>query len=205
MSATAEALVGGDLYEVAPTPYGVRVVIGDVRGKGLEAVQTAASVLGAFRATAYTEPDLAALARGVDATLQRLVAEEDFVTAVVGELDGHTVRLANCGHHPPVVVAGGRATVLDTGEPTLPLGLGADPEVTEHPWPAGSRLLLYTDGLVEARDRAGRFFALADHADQITDGDLEEALDRLAGQVRRHAGGRLRDDLALLLVEHREE
>ena len=63
VSATAEALVGGDLYEVAATPYGVRVIVGDVRGKGLEAVQTAAAVLGAFRAAAFTEPDLGALSR----------------------------------------------------------------------------------------------------------------------------------------------
>lgn len=84
VSASAEALVGGDLYEVAATPFGVRVIVGDVRGKGLEAVQTAATVLGAFRASAFTEPDLAELARKIDVALAPTLGEEDFVTAILG-------------------------------------------------------------------------------------------------------------------------
>jgi sigma-B regulation protein RsbU (phosphoserine phosphatase) len=201
VSATAEALVGGDLYEVAATPFGVRVIVGDVRGKGLEAVQTAAAVLGAFRAAAFTSPDVASLSRTIDETLGRMVGDEEFVTAIVGEFDGERVTLANCGHHPPLLVTGHDVTTVDTGEPTVPLGLGSQPGISEHAWPAGSRMLFYTDGLVEARDRRGEFFPLDDFSAELGDGTVEEALDRLVAHLLDYAGQRMSDDLALVLAE----
>lgn len=201
VSASAEALVGGDLYEVAATPYGVRVIVGDVRGKGLEAVQTAASVLGAFRAAAFTEHDIAALARTIDETLARFIGDEEFVTAIVGEFHGTKVTLANCGHHPPLLVHDHQVSTVDTGEPSLPLGLGADPGLTEHAWPPGARMLFYTDGLVEARDRTGEFFPLDDYAAEVGDGSVEDALDRLVEHLLAYAGNRMDDDLALVLAE----
>lgn len=57
-AAVAEARIGGDLYEVVTSPGGVRVIVGDVQGKGLDAVETAADVLGAFREAAHDEPGL---------------------------------------------------------------------------------------------------------------------------------------------------
>jgi sigma-B regulation protein RsbU (phosphoserine phosphatase) len=201
VSASAEALVGGDLYEVAATPFGVRVIVGDVRGKGLEAVQTAASVLGAFRAAAFTEPDPAALTRRIDETLSRMLGEEEFVTAIVGEFQGDRVTLANCGHHPPILVGADGASEIFTGEPTLPLGLGCAPELSEHAWPAGSRMLFFTDGLVEARDSTGEFFPLSDYADELGEGTVEEALDRLVARLLAYAGQEMNDDMALVLAE----
>ena len=202
VSANAEALVGGDLYEVLETPYGVRVIVGDVRGKGLEAVQTATTVLGAFRAAAFTEPDPAAVARRLDETMARIFGEEEFVTAIVAEFRGDVVTLANCGHHPPLLLHEGGAATLDTGEPTVPLGLGSMPSLTEHRWPWGARLLFYTDGLVEARDGRGEFFPLADHAGELGDGTPQDAVDRLVTRVRAWARG-MNDDLALVLAERR--
>jgi sigma-B regulation protein RsbU (phosphoserine phosphatase) len=201
VSATAEALVGGDLYEVAATPFGVRVIVGDVRGKGLEAVQTAAAVLGAFRAAAFTEPDPAALARTIDETLGRMMGDEEFVTAIVGEFQGDTVTLANCGHHPPLLLVDQTVTTVDTGEPTVPLGMGSQPGLSEHPWPAGARILFYTDGLVEARDRHGEFFPLDDFAAELGHGTVEEALDQLVEHLLGWGGNRMADDLALVLAE----
>lgn len=201
VSASAEALVGGDLYEVAATPFGVRVIVGDVRGKGLEAVQTAAAVLGAFRAAAFTEADPAALARTIDETIKRFIGEEEFVTAIVGEFHGDKVTLANCGHHPPLLVHDAQVSEVDTGEPTVPLGMGSEPEITEHAWPAGARMLFFTDGLVEARDASGEFFPLDEYAAELSEGSLEEALDGLVDHVFAYAGGRMNDDLALVLAE----
>ena len=63
-------------------------------------------------------------------------------------------------------------------------------------------MLIYTDGLVEARDRRGAFFPLADHAPALGHGSLDEALDRLLARLSDHAGRRLDDDMALVLVEH---
>ncbi len=87
--ADAEARVGGDLSRAVPTTHGLRLVIGDVRGKGLFAVETAATLLGAFREAAHDEPDLAALAERVETGVSRRAADytssdiaERFVTAV---------------------------------------------------------------------------------------------------------------------------
>jgi phosphoserine phosphatase RsbU/P len=203
VSATEEASVGGDLYEIAATPYGVRVLVGDVRGKGLPAVQTAASVLGAFRQAALTAPDPAALARSVDDVISRLIDEEEFVTAIFAEFrhDG-TVALASCGHHPPFLLDADGARMLDTGEPTPPLGLMPDPELVVHPWPAGGRLLFYTDGLVEARDDQGRFFPLERFAPELAEGPVDVALDRLVERLLDHNGQGTEDDVALVLAQH---
>ena len=205
VSASREALVGGDLYEVAATPYGVRVIVGDVRGKGLDAVQLAASVLGAFRQTAFTSGRLADVARALDDVVATLSGDEDFVTAVLGEFhDDGEVILVNCGHHPPLLAhSGAPGRLVDTGEPALPLGLGTQPHETRHHWPVGSRLLFYTDGLVEARDDRGVFFPLNGYAEAVASADIEHALDELVRELLRHTGKRLNDDMALVLAERR--
>jgi serine phosphatase RsbU (regulator of sigma subunit) len=205
VSATHEALVGGDLYEVVASPYGVRVLVGDVRGKGLDAVQLAGTVLGAFRKSAYEQPTLPALAHDLDVVVAAVGGDEDFVTALVAEFhnDG-TVTLVNCAHHEPVLVtADGSSRLVTTGEPVPPLGMAPTPTAVTTRWPTGSRMLLYTDGLVEARDRSGAFFDLSSNAPALVEGDLEEALDRMLDALTRHGGPAVRDDLALLLVENR--
>lgn len=203
VSASEEASIGGDLYEIAATPFGVRVIIGDVRGKGLPAVQTAASVLAAFRQAAFTEPDAARVAKAVDDVVSRLIDEEEFITAIVAEFGEDKVVLANCGHHPPLLIEGGRARLLETGDPTTPLGMAPEPVLTEHGWPAKARLLLFTDGLVETRDRRGEFFPLDRHSATLATGPLAESLDKLVERLREFAGGRITDDVALVLVENR--
>jgi serine phosphatase RsbU (regulator of sigma subunit) len=206
VSATESALVGGDLYEVAETPYGVRVIVGDVRGKGLDAVQMAATVLAAFRRGAFMQPSLATIATDLDSVVTAVAGEEDFVTAVLAEFhDDNSVTLVNCGHHAPLLVRpGGTPELVETGEPQLPLGLGTAPSSTTATWPAGSRLLIYTDGLVEARDRRGEFFPLIDHADVLGRGSGDEALDDLLALLDEYADHRHDDDIALVLAEHRD-
>lgn len=205
VSATHEALVGGDLYEVAASPYGVRVIVGDVRGKGLDAVQMAGTVLGAFRRSAFTQGSLAAIAADLDSVVKAVAGDEDFVTAVLAEFhDDHTVALVNCGHHPPLLVTRSEEVdLVPTGPPEPPLGLGPAPRPVTSPWPGGSRMLLYTDGLVEARDGRGAFFPLGRHAQELRGGSLEEALDQLLTSLYEHTGRQLSDDMALVLVEHR--
>lgn len=205
VSATREALVGGDLYEVAASPYGVRVIVGDVRGKGLDAVQMAATVLVAFRRSAFTQPSLTAIAADLDKVVRVVAGEEDFVTAVLAEFhEDHTVTLVNCGHHPPLLVTGpGSADLLEPCEPEPPLGLSPTPVSATWRWPEGSRMLIYTDGLVEARDRQGHFFPLDAYAPALREGSLEEALDRLTAGLIEYAGHQVSDDMALVLAEHR--
>ena len=190
---------------MAASPYGVRVIVGDVRGKGLDAVQLAGTVLGAFRRSAFTQESLCEVATDLDAVVPAVAGDEDFVTAVIAEFhDDHTVTLVNCGHHPPLIVTGEDVVdVVPTGSPEPPLGLRPEPHPVTSPWPEGSRMLIYTDGLVEARDERGTFFPLGDSARSLGDGDLEEALDDLLVRLHAHAGQRIDDDMALVLVEHR--
>jgi phosphoserine phosphatase RsbU/P len=203
ISATRAARMGGDLYEVAETPYGVRAIVGDVRGKGLDAVQLAAAVLGGFRRAAFIQPRLADVALELDRVVHTVAGEEDFVTAVLAEFHGDAgVGLVNCGHHPPVMVAEGRLQEMPTGEPQLPLGLGTAPQTVLSAWPATARLLLFTDGLIETRNARGEFFPLDAHGHLLIGGSLDEALDRLLARLSDHAGGQLSDDIALVLAEH---
>ncbi|NAZ78235.1 SpoIIE family protein phosphatase [Kineococcus sp. T13] len=205
-SASAHALVGGDLFDAVATEGSVRVVLGDVRGKGLPAVHTAAAVLSAFRHSA-PQPDvcLAELARRVEASVAPRLAAEDFVTAVFCEVcpDGR-LDVVLCGHPAPLRV-GADGVVAAVGEHrSPPLGLGVEPLVETGRLGGRERLLLFTDGLAEARDAAGRFFDVEAAAGALAaGGDLDAALERLLEDVREHAGGRIDDDLALLLLQRR--
>jgi serine phosphatase RsbU (regulator of sigma subunit) len=202
VSATKGALVGGDLYEVAETPDGVRMIVGDVRGKGLDAVQMAATVLAAFRRAAITEPSLTAVATDLDNVVTAVAGDEDFVTAVLVEFHDDTVAVVNCGHHPPLILTNADCgRLLDTGEPQLPLGLNPTPTpVTSH-LPEGARVLFYTDGLIETRNRQGAFFPLVDSAATLRTGSLDDALDGLLEKLDEHAADQMDDDMALVLAE----
>jgi sigma-B regulation protein RsbU (phosphoserine phosphatase) len=203
-SASVEASIGGDFYEAVETPHGVRLLVGDVRGKGLDAVRLAGVVLGSFRDAAQDRPDLAQVAAALDRSVTRAIGLEDFVTAVVVQVatDGSAIVL-NCGHPAPLLVRGGRTTALDPPEPAPPLGLGPRPEPLRLTLALGDRILLYTDGASEARAR-GAFFPLqAAAAFALVAADLEAGLETLWAELQRHVAGQLHDDVALLLIERR--
>ncbi|MGD6745594.1 PP2C family protein-serine/threonine phosphatase [Streptomyces sp. BH106] len=199
--AVASETVGGDVYAVANTPYGLRVFIGDVRGHGLDAVCVNVAVADGFRDLAYVTADLTELAVRLDARIAPVLGPEDFVTAVFAEFAPGEVRLVNCGHPPPLRV-GAHTKVLTPVTCSLPLGLGCTPTQSRYWMQSGDRLLLYTDGLVEARDASGAEFPLFDRACGALSRTLPwEALDRLYAEVTAHTGGPLRDDVALVLCE----
>ncbi|MER6197841.1 PP2C family protein-serine/threonine phosphatase [Streptomyces sp. NPDC001586] len=213
-AAQADAFIGGDLYAVQDTPYGVRLAVGDVRGKGLGAVEAVAVVLGAFREAAETEPTLEALAQRLERALARegtrrdgLDAVEGFTTCVLGEIPpgAGVLRLLNRGHPEPLLLHGnGELAVLAPAEPALPLGMGElggwPDRVEEWAFPAGTTLLLYTDGLSEARDRAGDFYDPAARLRGRIFPGPHALLSALSSDVRRHTGGGATDDMALLAV-----
>jgi serine phosphatase RsbU (regulator of sigma subunit) len=201
-SASEAALIGGDFYETAFTLDGVRVVVGDVRGKGLDAVRLAATVLGAFRESVFAEGGLAALAGAVNASVTTEVGEEDFVTAAFVEAPAsHELLIVNCGHHPPLWIGPSDQALLTPSRVSRPLGLDPDVTIDRFPLGVGDRVLLYTDGLVEARNPAGVFFPFTSHADVLRGADLDACLGELLTLLFAHVGGRVEDDLALMLVE----
>jgi GAF domain-containing protein/anti-sigma regulatory factor (Ser/Thr protein kinase) len=203
VSAARDALVGGDMYEAVEREGAVRLLIGDVRGKGLEAVRMATVVLGHFRSAAVECSDLGALARQVDDRLRPYLGEEDFVTALMAEIapDGRC-SIVTCGHPPAMLAEGGVIRpVGDAG--SLPLGLGADPTPVTVQLRPGARLLLYTDGLLEARDASRQFVQLETVvAPLAARGPIDRVLDRVLDELRAIVGGSLGDDLALVVAEY---
>ncbi|WP_443073284.1 PP2C family protein-serine/threonine phosphatase [Streptomyces sp. NBC_01451] len=205
-AAAAEARIGGDLYALIPTPYGVRLIVGDVRGKGLPAVGTAALVLGVFREAAYDEPDLLAVVDRIERSLARNLGVDDFVTAVVAGYPrtGH-LEVVNCGHAPPLLVrASGALMTVEPTHPAPPLGLrtltGHVPDLQILPFSDGDQLLLYTDGVTEARDRGRAFYPLLEGLARHACDEPARTLDALHEELLAHVGGRLHDDAALLLI-----
>ncbi|MFF3564879.1 PP2C family protein-serine/threonine phosphatase [Streptomyces sp. NPDC002574] len=206
VAAEAEARIGGDLYEVVETDFGVRVLLGDVRGKGLEAVQTAADVLGVFRDAARSEPGLDAVAARLDGALVRRGGGEEFVTAVLltAPRSGGTAVLVNCGHPPPLLCHEGTVTEVTPQAYAAPLGLlsltGGHYRPQSVPYGPGDLLLFYTDGVCEARDRHDRFYPLAERVAELTEQDPDALLDRVLTDLHAWTGGGLGDDAALLAL-----
>ncbi|MCU1623093.1 MAG: hypothetical protein JWL79_1938 [Frankiales bacterium] len=202
VSATAEALVGGDLYEVVRRPGAVRLLIGDVRGKGLEAVRNATIVLGEFRAAAEDLDDLVDVAVQLDRRLAGHLGLEDFVTALVAEItDDGAFSVVSCGHPPALLVSATGSTAV-LAPHALPLGLGSEPSLVTGRMRPGERLLLYTDGLIEARDAAGTFADIDKLVAPLqNEQDLPTGLDGVLRAVEDWTGSGLGDDLALLAVE----
>ncbi|WUD78038.1 serine/threonine-protein phosphatase [Streptomyces sp. NBC_00510] len=217
-AAETMAEVGGDLYAAARTPYGTRLLIGDVKGKGLQALDDTAALLGAFREAVHQHPTLPGLAAALEGSVRRHVAEaseadadapERFITALLVEFPagGGLVRTVSCGHPLPLLLRDGRITALAGPAPAPPLGLaGLDPaayRVDRFPLAPGDLLLLYTDGLAEARDRSGAFYSVADLGIPRDTAlrDPESLLQEVLADLLRHTDGRLNDDVALVAVQ----
>ncbi|HSE70622.1 MAG TPA: PP2C family protein-serine/threonine phosphatase, partial [Nocardioidaceae bacterium] len=203
-SAAQDATVGGDLYDCYHSEAHLRFLVGDVRGKGIAAVEQAARVIRAFRQSAATEPTLAEVAEDMSAYLAPFFDDEEFVTALlVDTTDPDRLTLVSCGHPPALLVdRAGQGTFLEAPA-GLPLGLGSDYEEVTIPWRAGERLLMYTDGLSEARDARGQFLPVQELAPRARQESVDEALEALLEAVRDHVPrGQLTDDLAVLLLEH---
>ncbi len=202
-SASPEAMVGGDLYDVTMTQFGPRLIIGDVKGKGLDAVGRCAAVLGIFREMVSAEPDLVRLAEVMDDRFAQDMDIEDFVTVILAEFGPGEVRLVNCGHHPPVRLAAGAGELqILAAEPAVPpLGLHPRPHRQDVELKPGDRLLFYTDGLVETRDRAGRFFGLDRRMTAaLGSPELDVAVQRVVRLLLDHGGDELADDVLLVLA-----
>ncbi|MGW5607281.1 PP2C family protein-serine/threonine phosphatase [Streptomyces sp. NPDC003753] len=214
LAAAKEARIGGDLYAVARTGNLTRALIGDVRGKGLNAVGEAAALMGAFQEAAHQHATLPALANALDRSACRYSAqflgaddeaEEHFITALLLEIPDHgsVARLTYCGHPPPLLISRGQVTSVPfSAAPPLGLcGLTQDIRISHtFPFEAGDTLLLYTDGLSEARDSSGVFYPLEERLAQWAKCHPDTLLECLQHDLLAHTGGALRDDAAMLAV-----
>ncbi|MGW3657558.1 PP2C family protein-serine/threonine phosphatase [Streptomyces sp. NPDC005151] len=214
LSAEEEAEIGGDLYAAARTDSAVRVMIGDVQGKGLPAIGEAALLLGAFREAAHQHAALPQMALALERSVTRYLADfepadeagERFVTAVLLEIpdDEPVIQMTSCGHPAPMLLGPDNTVTVPNLHPAPPLGVGiTDPD--DHtldvlPFDSGNTLLLYTDGVIEARDRDGVFYPFAERAAQWSDKTPEALLHHIQRDLLAHTRGNLGDDIALIAI-----
>lgn len=204
-AADVQALIGGDALEVVDTPWGVRVLVADARGKGLASLRASTLALGAFREWAHEEPDLADLLMRLHVSLARELDDDDFVTALVAQLDDLRFTFASAGHPFPTLVRQQQATELALDAvTTTPLAMQVPhrrPRAASIDLMAGDAVLMVTDGLLEARDRDGRFFPFElAAAAAFTGADVEASIDLLLAAASEHAAGRLSDDIAVAAI-----
>jgi serine phosphatase RsbU (regulator of sigma subunit) len=136
---------------------------------------------------------------------------ERYVTAVIAQLNLETGRLTwiNAGHPPPLIVRHGRLARTLTASPGAPLGIPLDgprPILTEESLEPGDLLLLYTDGLTEARHPDGQMFTVAGLGEFIereagAGQTAPETLRRLRHAIVDRQPDQLKDDASALLVE----
>jgi len=207
-SAAQGALVGGDLYDCYHSDEHIRLLVGDVRGKGIAGVEQAARVIRAFRQSAALRPTLAEVAREMDAYLAGFFSDEEFVTALLVEVtDAGVLRLVSAGHPGPQLVRAVGSTMVDLPR-ALPLGLGLEGLSAAYveatvAWSPGDRLLMYTDGLSEARDAGGEFLPVSSLEPRLRSDSVEQAVRGVVSAVTDHVPrGRLEDDLAVVVIEH---
>src|SRR6185369_9959658 len=202
------ARVGGDYFDCVPIPGGqIGLVVADVSGHGL----SAAIIMSAFRALARTglragQP-LDRLAETLDRELPDTTAGKAFVTAVLAMYDPASGRLryVNCGHHPPLLDRPGQPPRwLHEGGPLLGLIDGARFEIGEIQLAADDQLVIFTDGIVEARSHAGVWFGterlaslVAAHRDQRARALVEHVVREARALAGMHG---LQDDATMLLL-----
>jgi hypothetical protein len=203
--------VAGDVFDYAVNGDTVHFAIIDAMGHSLSATLTAAVVIAALRNARREGGSLEDAWEAADDVVHREFNGERFATALLGELDlvSGGVRSISAGHPSALVVRENRVVAHVADEPTLPIGLeGERPVVTETWLQPDDRLLLFTDGIVEARSESGEFFGedrLVEQLARALDTGLPapEAVRRLVRTVADHQSGTLRDDATLMLIEWR--
>ncbi|KQV73481.1 hypothetical protein ASC64_18760 [Nocardioides sp. Root122] len=204
-SATEDAVIGGDLYDCYHSRNHTRFLVGDVRGKGLGAVEQAARVIRSFRQAAAFQQDLEAVADDMNSYLLPFFDPEEFVTAILLDTtDASRPHIVTAGHPPPLLIHPDGSSEFVEVDNDLPLGLGFGYARHDFTWEPGDRLLLYTDGLSEARDAQGEFLDLVELAPHLVGLDVDAAADRLLDLTRDHSRGSTdaADDMAVLVLEH---
>lgn len=223
LAADEEAAIGGDLYAFARSGTSARILLGDAQGKGLASLEVVSCVLNTFRQSVRQGDSVPEVVHELEAAfrqdIQELSAaaaggwplngpfeEEAFVTAVVLDLpDTGPLQMANLGHPPPLLVHEGKATALDPTVTVPPLGLGdlirGEAPVDTVDLPPGATLLLYTDGVTEARGPDGAFYPLEERLTRWTALPPDALLAAVHDDLREYVGARLTDDVAMVAVQ----
>ncbi len=200
--------VGGDYYDFIPIVENqVGIAVADVSGKGIPA----ALIMAAFRASLKAEIRNNYAIRTIMAKVNSLMHESieagNYVTAFYGVLDSQKriFTFSNAGHNPPLVRHGdGRREYLTKGG--VALGIFTDSAYKEKPYPlqGGDLLVLYTDGVTEARNEKDEEFGLG-RLEQLIDENralpAREIYEAIEGEVTRFQNYRRHDDFTLIVLK----
>jgi serine phosphatase RsbU (regulator of sigma subunit) len=204
--------IGGDTYDYAHEADSLHFAVLDAVGHDLESSIVSYLALGAYRNSRRSGGEFVDAARAMDQAIRSQLGDGRFVTGNLARLDTTTGRLRwlNAGHPPPLLIRAGR--VIDALEcpPRLPFGLGhlqpdQTPSIGEVQLEPGDGVVVYSDGVVEARraggvdfgiDRLGEFLHTAFAAGLSP----AETVRRLSHAVLDFHGGRLQDDATTMLV-----
>jgi serine phosphatase RsbU (regulator of sigma subunit) len=203
--------IGGDTFDYAVDGDTADVLVLDAVGHGLPAALLSAAALGAYRHARRHEHSLPQLSAAMNALIADNFRDSRFATAVLArlDLDSGVFRWVNAGHPAPLVIRDGSLVPLPSCRSSLPLGVQANPAQECHlQLRPGDRVLLYTDGIVEARSPEGEFFGETRLADFVVRAEgagdpPPETLRRLMRSVLDHQAGRLQDDASIVLLEWR--
>jgi serine/threonine protein phosphatase PrpC len=204
---------GGDALDYAVNDGVLHVGVFDAMGHGLAAAGVAAFALSAYRHSRRRGCGLLETYAAMDDAVGDQFPDERYVTAVIARLDVETGRLSwiSAGHPPPLIIRDGRLSRTLTAPPSAPLGIpldGPPPVVAEESLEPGDLLLLYTDGLTEARHPDGKMFTIAGLGEFIereaaAGQTAPETLRRLRHAIVERQPGQLADDATAVLVEWR--
>jgi hypothetical protein len=207
--------VAGDVIDYSVDPGRTQVALFDGMGHGLHSAQCAVFTVAAYRSARRAGLGLVEVLDSVDNALVTGLGGELFSTAVMADLDTNTGLLTwvNAGHPFPLLIRGGKLIKALETESRPPLGLGhllvgLEPQVGREQLEPGDMVLLYTDGVVEARSPEGEFFGVDRLAElvriQLAGGlDAPETMRRVVRELLVHHAGQLTDDATLLMLEWR--
>jgi serine phosphatase RsbU (regulator of sigma subunit) len=201
---------GGDTFDYAANGRTAHLAIFDAMGHGLSAAGDASFAVAAYRAARRRGLGLAETYREMDEAIRHQPGDR-YVTAILAELDlpSGTLQWLSAGHPPPLLLRNRKLVKTLDSEPATPLGVafGDDqPTVSKEDLERGDQILLYTDGVPEARLSDGSFFTVERLAEfierQAAAGyATPETLRRLRHAILEHQQGQLQDDATALLVE----
>lgn len=204
--------IGGDIFDYALNDGGLHVGLFDAVGHGLASSHLSTLALGAYRNRRRGGDELAAIGSGVDVVIRDHDGMDEYVTGQLAHLDvaAGTLRWLNAGHPLPLLIRQGRVVGTMSCPPRPPFGLGyllsgCHAHMAEDHLEPGDAVLMYTDGIIEARRPGGADFGierLVDFLDRASAADLSpaETVRRLSNAVLDFHGGSLQDDATTVLV-----
>lgn len=200
--------IGGDTFDYALNDGVLHLALLDAMGHGLQAASLAGLGMAAYRHSRREGADLTEIGRYLDEVVADAFDGERFITGWLGCLDVAKGRLSylNAGHPGALLLRGNKVVKELDAPPVLPFGFRDVPQIASEDLEPGDGVLIYTDGVVEARsaehgffgeDRLVEFFereALSGH-------EAPEILRRLTLAVLEHQEGQLQDDSSMLMVQ----